>query len=188
MSALVVAVNYFEQTPLVMRRQVFVDQNGAALLVGTVHFPEVAGQLMGVHFLPFESDRAAFLKQTLALVRTVHWLQRTMDADMVLQLASLHHESALVLAFDECLRTIRGDMVVHVVQREHQPTLKQTFHYPIRALLVFMRLQVFPKDLAAYFIVRTLQQSVSACFGMLIEFTFPNDLFTVLIGAIHGQF
>lgn len=58
----VFAIDDLVQAPFVMRWQIFVDDNSATFLVGTMDLPKEASQLMRLHFLPLKSDLTSLLE------------------------------------------------------------------------------------------------------------------------------
>jgi hypothetical protein len=71
-ATLVVTLNHFKQTALVVGRQIFVHYQRIALLVWTVHSAVVASYFVSLHVLPLKTNLTKLFKQTFSFVGTFH--------------------------------------------------------------------------------------------------------------------
>lgn len=119
---LVITVDDLVQTPVIMRLKILVNDDLRAPDVLALDSPEVAGDLMRLHFSPFKFDYASFFEKRLTFVWAFNNFKRANLGQMELHLSSGDRCTAVIFALNLKLYTVFSNMLIHIVQRKHQPT------------------------------------------------------------------
>ena len=116
LTAFVIAVNNFVETPLIMSVQVLVDDDSRAFLVWAINSAVLTNQLMGVHFLSLQSDLTAFFKEALTSVRAIYHLQRAVLAYMTIHFTLFDTQTAFIFARYNSFWALILYMLFHSIQ------------------------------------------------------------------------